>query len=155
MLGNSSTSSRQNAAFFLCDRMSTPTASRASCMLEHTTHTHTQVALMLSIQRRRACRRCGDSFEIQTIRLKSGPPEPWTMYGPRAANNVLSLFFHLQTAPVFNCREGPRADKCQQGRSLRTGSSALDRMRKRLDRADAWRLCKTFESSRMGRCNAS
>ena len=29
------------------------------------------------------------------------------MYGPRAASNVLSLFFHLQTAFALNCPEWP------------------------------------------------
>jgi hypothetical protein len=36
--------SRQNVAFFLCDRTSTPTASRTSCVRVHTTHMHTRRA---------------------------------------------------------------------------------------------------------------
>ena len=106
-------------------------------------------------QRRRACRLSGSPTEIHTIRLRGDPPEPSTMYGPRAANNVLSLLFHLQTAPAVNCRERPRADKRRRGRGLRTGSASMDRSRKRLDGSDAWRLCKTFVSSRKGRWNTS
>ena len=86
---------------FLLMRQNVDTYSLAHvvCARAHNAHALTSHSRSPSRQRRRVSRRSGSPTEIHTIRLKSDPPEPSTMYGPRAASSVLSLFFHLQTAP--------------------------------------------------------
>jgi hypothetical protein len=92
---------------FLLVRQHVDTYSLAHVVCAHNVTAHTSRSHSPS----RQCRH-------HTIRLRSDPPEPSMMYGPRAASNALSLFFHLQPALALNCPKRPtnaaRVEACSQ-----------------------------------------